>query len=645
MSLIYRTQTLTEFWANSGSAVDIQITVDEAHISGGGIVRVPEGNFNFGSKTQTNVFGLKTGVIVPGGVDLIGMGEEDTVIIENIEGEGGVMITLDGESGLPIEAAGFTLEGTVTSEAEMVANGTAQKGIQILRTKDFNVHHVKFRDWASAAIHTVKHDLAHIHQGVIHHCNIDNPYKDILWDTGIPSEWAYGILVNGVGSQWQPIEDLLGKYGDNVVYIEDCVFSRCRYPVASNTSGYYVSRHNTLNVCPNYGTFGKAALDVHEGATGYAGGRGLEAYANTIVGTGAGQQAFKMRGGSGVIYNNMVSDLHTSLWLLKAEWANFNERNSVTDLYYYNNTLSNVSQDVSDAGGYTEGTHYFLYERPGYIPFEYPHPFATTEVLPPQISTPYSEELQEGTYNITVPQQVEVVGEIWNFKQWEDGSTDPIRTINLQSDTTISATYEESVTAGLLQVRAYTDETEINIPVEVIEVGIKVTPFNVSLEFGTYTIVAPSSTIVGDEIHTFSSWEDGSTNPERTLDFTSDLTVEARYIPPTPIPPEEPTKGFLEIHGFYGETEIEAKGRVLEGNIKFTTPVRIELEAGTYTITCRYRARLKRWTVKVVAGQTVRVDFQFRLPTGLSKTLPRVTQIYGFPVLSRLEDKKQEWRR
>jgi hypothetical protein len=55
-----------------------------------------------------------------------------------------------------------------------------------------------------------------------------------------------------------------------------------------------------------------------------------------------------------------------------------------------------------------------------------------------QASTPYSAELQEGDYTIRMP--AEWNG--WRFKQWEDGSPIPIRSITLTADTSMKATYE-----------------------------------------------------------------------------------------------------------------------------------------------------------------------------------------------------------
>ena len=62
-------------------------------------------------------------------------------------------------------------------------------------------------------------------------------------------------------------------------------------------------------------------------------------------------------------------------------------------------------------------------------------------------TTPWSQALDAGTYEITVPAQVTVSGVTYSFLRWEDGSTTNPRTLTLSADTTITATYQASVPA------------------------------------------------------------------------------------------------------------------------------------------------------------------------------------------------------
>jgi uncharacterized repeat protein (TIGR02543 family) len=69
-------------------------------------------------------------------------------------------------------------------------------------------------------------------------------------------------------------------------------------------------------------------------------------------------------------------------------------------------------------------------------------------------TTPYTETLQEGTYTITMPQTWKdpATGKTYKFNSWEDGSTNPTRTITLTADTTVTANYAEAPTYTLTVV-------------------------------------------------------------------------------------------------------------------------------------------------------------------------------------------------
>jgi len=61
-------------------------------------------------------------------------------------------------------------------------------------------------------------------------------------------------------------------------------------------------------------------------------------------------------------------------------------------------------------------------------------PFTINDVA---TATRYSQTLQEGIYTISMPRTFNS----YSFTQWEDGFTDPTRTINLTADTTMKAIY------------------------------------------------------------------------------------------------------------------------------------------------------------------------------------------------------------
>jgi len=71
---------------------------------------------------------------------------------------------------------------------------------------------------------------------------------------------------------------------------------------------------------------------------------------------------------------------------------------------------------------------------------------------PYQGQTPFLLTLDEGTYTINMPINVVVGSDTYRFKQWEDGSTNPIRQITLNQNLSLRATYE--LTTVILNIAA-----------------------------------------------------------------------------------------------------------------------------------------------------------------------------------------------
>jgi len=66
----------------------------------------------------------------------------------------------------------------------------------------------------------------------------------------------------------------------------------------------------------------------------------------------------------------------------------------------------------------------------------------------------------------------------------------------------------------------------------------QVTPYSEQLPEATYTVVMPSSHVVGTTTYSFVKWEDDSTDESRTIDLTTDRTLKATYEAPyIPVPP------------------------------------------------------------------------------------------------------------
>lgn len=365
-------------YAASGSPSDIQSAVNSIATTGG-IVRIPPGTYNWTGETVT----------IPGGVSVVGAsdagckGHSDnwesyiasTVLSQNNPAPFGTMFHVDGTNGKRTRISGIRFEGNVISSNDRVS-GTA---ITIDAAIDFRVDHCTFVDFPSSAI-SAQNTIYGTIRGVVDHNIFDNPYKDVYGGV-----WGYGIIVWGQANTWHTnITDFLGKYetapnGFPIVYIEDNAFSRDRHCIASTQSGWYVARYNVITEQrpKNYGS-----IDIHGADSSTPGGRGLEAYNNTIVGSSgySSAQAFWIRGGGGVICHNTMQNIWQGVGLYA---DNPNPAYQVNNLYIWDNMMINSTSNsilINNAAGYDENVNYFL-RAPNqlqdefiYTPYPYPHP-------------------------------------------------------------------------------------------------------------------------------------------------------------------------------------------------------------------------------------------------------------------------------
>lgn len=341
--------------AGSGSSEDIQEAIDVVAAAGGGTVYIPEGNFTFVIDPAKVVNGKATGVMIPGGVNVIGAGNNKTILQQPADPTVfSSMFYVDGSNGMPVRISGIKFDGYVSDEAY------GNIAIVVYNAIDFRIDNNFFEDFSSKAMSIENFDTGR-NKGVIDHNVIDNPYKDTIG--GI---WGYGIIIVGKAYQWEDITKLLGKYDTYdgpapLVYIEDNEFIRTRHAIASNQGAWYVARYNTFRE-PRLKNFGM--IDTH----GDPGALGLEAYNNELYAASgyASSVAMWIRGGSGVIFNNTIIDCLYGVQLFKETYP-------VSDMYIWNNNYINVANSFTN-GGYTENVDYFLYARTGYQSYPYPHP-------------------------------------------------------------------------------------------------------------------------------------------------------------------------------------------------------------------------------------------------------------------------------
>jgi YVTN family beta-propeller protein len=119
------------------------------------------------------------------------------------------------------------------------------------------------------------------------------------------------------------------------------------------------------------------------------------------------------------------------------------------------------------------------------------------------------------------------------FKEWEDGSASKMRTINLSSDTTLTATYDTGDT-----LRGFTSLTYTGTGQQP-DLTVNATTLDGSKVLHMWTIIDPQSidesgTTYKVYIHNyqdriFDHWEDGSMDRVRTLTISEDTQITAYY--------------------------------------------------------------------------------------------------------------------
>ncbi|MGD6808987.1 MAG: hypothetical protein ACQCN3_04740 [Candidatus Bathyarchaeia archaeon] len=410
------TVEVTGTMALSGSVLDIQAAIDEVAASGGGTVIIPAGNFSFNLFDGYFDGSRWIGITVPGGVNLVGAGDNQTILYCNTScwRSGGeaqycdTLVKMVGSNNRPIRLSGILFQGSVNYSSTLIStygsepasnDGGGLVGVWEFGVTNFRIDHCTFLDFSSKAIYaTSKQVLSYAPRegncGIIDHCVIDNPYKDIYWNiTGYYPLWAYGIVVEGSGwvdHRWRSLDELFGQYGPDIVYIEDSSFQRCRHCIAASGQGsdaYYVVRYCTFkdNVREYYASF----IDLHPGA------RGFEAYNNVFIDVACDyrsttsdywgkfmNRATTCDSGSGLFYDNVIYNCASGVNLRTVQALNETWR--VNGWWIWNNVYNVEGKIVSVSTGdspfdITEEAEYFLHSPSDelgfvYTPYAYPHP-------------------------------------------------------------------------------------------------------------------------------------------------------------------------------------------------------------------------------------------------------------------------------
>jgi len=400
LAVIVRSQSLNpEVYANSGSAKDIQIAVDEAAIHGIADVHIPEGTFNFveiGEPWMT--------VNIPAGVNLYGAPTERTSGLpipergmnpndQVIEWKTVLVMPYDVPGPSDNPAIWFKINGdsdpnkpSLFSDLKLVgyryfdpSSETVHEAFKVEQVVNLHVDHCYFRDTTCAGVEMGGGAFSPC-CAVIDHCKFVNTRVHVegyIYNCDV----HYGVCssVHGHEMWWEDnIDNVIGQYNNYTVFIEDCYFSKWRHCVTSNDGVHYVFRYNTIEDDVGYGS-----LDAH-GTYNYVGTRAIEIYNNKLLNpeeTG-NKAAIWIRGGGGVIFNNTVEGY--------ASFASLTREGDVEkcwphDLWVWDNSLPEgvnpVNAREGDNGAAEEGVDYFLHAKPDYTPYPYPHPL-TLEATP-----------------------------------------------------------------------------------------------------------------------------------------------------------------------------------------------------------------------------------------------------------------------
>jgi len=371
--------------ATSCQQADVQAAIDLAQ--DGDTVLVPAGSCAW-TTTEPRTPAVK---IADKAIILQGAGIGQTIITDSTGADAFEQaLVVNVLQGKFVRVTGFTFQGGHSDEWHGLVNIW---GVADCCTR-FRLDHVRFADTIN---HTV--EVGNVY-GVIDHCTFEGDMGGILVKSEFPGD-----------ASWQ--SDLaLGS--PDAVYIEDCSFdfqSPHRAVVDAQSGGRFVLRHNTIH--NSYaGNHGTESGYPERGVFSY------EIYANSFTSPQDWFTTFFLRGGTGVIFDNTANGYNSMIVAANyrscdpyGAWGQCNGQSSYdgnlqpngypcydqigrsTDsgpgtpqaqepLYEWNNTLNGADADVVVHWGCPEVSQHIQENRdffnntprPGYTPYEYPHP-------------------------------------------------------------------------------------------------------------------------------------------------------------------------------------------------------------------------------------------------------------------------------
>jgi len=336
-----------------GDSGDIQQIVNAA--GPGGLASLPDGCYRITSTVN-----------LPPGIRLVGAGADKTILYRDPERTyWEPILQVRGGKDAPV---GTQISGLALAGVRDPTDIGQDYGILISDVQDFRIDHCYFEGFGWAGVR-VEGDSS----GVIDHAIFVENFKSGIDNLG------YGVAVYGEDN-WTAE---LTPGGAQAVFVEDSLFVANRHAIAASAGAHYVFRYNQV-----LQSAVACAVDAH--GMGYGNARGtryVEIYQNVIEEPGYDWCGVGIRGGAGVIFENTIEGYENPILLilewgtpesLKAEYPAFDQ---VQDLYLWSNQstageLIEPRVDETGVGFIQAGRDYFTEPKPGYVPYEYPHPLA-----------------------------------------------------------------------------------------------------------------------------------------------------------------------------------------------------------------------------------------------------------------------------
>lgn len=324
----------------------------------GGIVVLPEGELIISGTLRLR-----------GGISLVGQGVDKTIIKRGDsepENPTNGIIEANGSNGGSIRIQGISFIGF------SYENDFRDAGIKLNHVEDFRITFCHFEKFGTAGIL-----INNKSWGVIDRCVFKNVFKKEIGNLG------YGVTIAGSDEGWDENIQPGSKYA---TFIEDCDFYGCRHAVASNKSARYVFRHNYVadNVVSH-------TIDAHGPGYGTTiGTQWAEIYNNLVEKSTVNREGIMIRGGSAVIYNNIVRNHSHGIVLTldfdtRLDWTGpYPLPWQVHDTWCWNNTLdgkpANVFVPKRSENYIQENRDYYIKPKPDYVAYPYPHPLRNEKI-------------------------------------------------------------------------------------------------------------------------------------------------------------------------------------------------------------------------------------------------------------------------